>query len=176
VSAPLLLVDFQGTRRSGGAVGAVIAALGVLAVGGAWLQLRGVAAQRAGLELRRESLAHAADRQAQLAQIKGLGSQDTVKTVRALATPWSQLLSELESASSDSTGSVAILAIEPDHAKHRVKVTAEARNLPVALSYVRRLKKTGVLRYPMLDSHEVRADDREHPVRFQLSADWSDAT
>jgi hypothetical protein len=71
---------------------------------------------------------------------------------------------------------VAILAIEPDHAKHRVKVTAEARNLPMALSYVGRLRKTRVLRYPMLDSHEVRADDREHPVRFELSADWNDAT
>jgi hypothetical protein len=176
MSAPLLLVDFQGTRRSGGVVGAVIAALGVLAIGGAWLQLRGVAAQRQGLELKREALARATGRSAQLAQIKGLGSQDTVKTVRALATPWSKLLSELEAASSDNTGSVAILAIEPDHAKHRVKVTAEARNLPVALSYVQRLKKTGILRYPMLDSHEVRTDDREHPVRFELSADWSDAT
>jgi hypothetical protein len=176
MSAPLLLVDFQGTRRSGGAVGAVIAALGVLAIGGAWLQLRGVAAQREGLELRREALARATNRGTQLAQIQGLGSQETVKTVRALATPWSRLLAELEAASSDNTGTVAILAIEPDNGKHRVKVTAEARTLPVALAYVRRLKKTGILRYPMLDSHEVRADDREHPVRFQLSADWSDAT
>jgi hypothetical protein len=176
MSAPLLLVDFSATRRRGGMAGVVIALLGALAMGGAWMQLRALAAQRQGLELRREALARAADRGAQLERIRGLGSRDTAKTVRALATPWSQLLSELEAASSDNTGSVAILAIEPDHAKHRIKVTAEARNLPVALSYVRRLRKTGILRYPMLDSHEVRGDDREHPVRFELSADWSDAT
>jgi len=177
MSAPRLQLDFEGKqRRSGGVLGVVLAVLGVAAVTGAWLQLRTVAAQREGLELRREALARVASRNVDLTQIKGLGSQDTIKTVRELATPWSQLLGELESASSDNTGSVAILAIEPDHAKHRVKVTAEARNLPVALAYVKRLKQTHVLRYAMLDSHEVRADDREHPVRFQLSADWTDAT
>jgi hypothetical protein len=176
MSAPRLQLDFEGQRRGGGWLGIAVAVLGALAVTGAWLQLRSVAAQRAGLELRREALERSGNRNAELAQIRGLGSKDTVKTVRELATPWSQLLAELEAASRDNTGTVAILAIEPDHAKHRVKVTAEARNLPVALAYVKRLKQTHVLRYAMLDSHEVRADDREHPVRFQLSADWSDAT
>jgi len=177
MSAPRLQIGFEGQqRRSGGVLGVVLAMLGLLAVTGAWLQLRSVASQREGLELRREALARAANRSTELAQIKGLGTKDTIKTVRELATPWSQLLSELESASKDNSGNVAILAIEPDHAKHRVKVTAEARNLPVALAYVKRLKQTHVLRYAMLDSHEVRADDREHPVRFQLSADWTDAT
>jgi type II secretory pathway pseudopilin PulG len=176
MSAPRLMLDFEGQRRSGGVAGVLLAVLGIAAVAGAWLQLRSMAAQREGLELRREALARVAGRNAELTQIRGLGSQDTIKTVRELATPWSQLLGELESASSDNTGSVAILAIEPDHAKHRVKVTAEARNLPVALAYVKRLKQTHVLRYAMLDSHEVRADVREHPVRFQLSADWTDAT
>lgn len=176
MSAPRLLLDFQGPRRHGGLAGLVLAVLGVAAVAGAWLQLRQVTDQRSGLELRRDALARTAQHSGQLTQISGLGSAETLKTVRALATPWSQLLQELEAASSDNTGTVAILAIEPDHAKHRIKVTAEARNLPMALAYVRRLKKTGVLHYPMLDSHEVRSDDREHPVRFQLSADWSDAT
>jgi len=176
MSAPRLQLDFEGQRRGGGVLGVLLAMLGIAAVTGAWLQLRSVAAQREGLELRREALARAASHSGELAQIRGLGSQDAIKTVRELATPWSQLLGELESASSDNTGSVAILAIEPDHAKHRVKVTAEARNLPVALAYVKRLKQTHVLRYAMLDNHEVRADVREHPVRFQLSADWTDAT
>jgi hypothetical protein len=30
------------------------------------------------------------------------------------------------------------------------------------------------LRYPMLDSHEIKTDDRDRPVHFELSADWSD--
>ncbi len=176
MSAPQLLLDFKGPRRGGGALGVLLAVLGVAAVAGAWLQLHAVAAQRAGLELRREAALRAAHPGVDPSQIQGLGQKETVRTVRELATPWSELLAQLESASSDNTGTIAILAIEPDHAKHRVKVTAEARNLPMAIAYVHRLRKTGVLRYPMLDSHEVRQDDREHPVRFQLSADWSDAT
>ena len=71
---------------------------------------------------------------------------------------------------------MAVLAIEPDQAKHRVRVTAEARSLELALAYVQRLRKTAVLRYPLLDSHELRSDDKDHPVRFQISADWSDAS
>ena len=96
--------------------------------------------------------------------------------LRELVTPWSQLLAELERASSDKSGDVAVLSIEPDHGKHRVKVTAEARTLKLALAYVQRLRKSPSLHYPMLDSHEIRNEDKDRPVRFQLSADWSDAS
>jgi hypothetical protein len=29
-----------------------------------------------------------------------------------------------------------------------------------------------VLRHPMLESHERRKDDPEHPLRIKLSAEW----
>jgi hypothetical protein len=41
---------------------------------------------------------------------------------------------------------------------------------------VQRLKRTHVLRFPMLENHEIKRDDRDHPVRFQISADWSDVS
>jgi hypothetical protein len=41
---------------------------------------------------------------------------------------------------------------------------------------VQRLRKAQALRYPMLDSHELRTEDKDRPVRFQVSADWSDAS
>ena len=49
-------------------------------------------------------------------------------------------------------------------------------SLDRALSYVQRLGKAPNVRYPMLGSHELRTEDKDHPVRFQVSADWSDAT
>jgi hypothetical protein len=49
---------------------------------------------------------------------------------------------------------------------------AEARDLPSALLYVERLQKSNALRFPILDSHEVRTEDKDQPVRFQLSAEW----
>ncbi|TLY91854.1 MAG: hypothetical protein E6K38_13625 [Gammaproteobacteria bacterium] len=92
-----------------------------------------------------------------------------------LGTPWTALLAELEAASRDSTGQVAVLSIEPDHAKHNVHVTAEAKDLPLALAYVERLQASRLLRYPMLDSHELKTDDPQHPVRFAMTAEWREA-
>ena len=176
MSAPRLELDFAGNRARGGTVGMALAAVGAIALALVMLQLHALGAQRAGLELRSEDLQRAQNRGSTLDSVAGLGAQNAEKTVRELGTPWSQLLAELEHASGDSSGEVAVLSIEPDHAKHRVRVTAEARTLELALAYVQRLRKTQVLHYPMLDSHEIKSDDKDHPVRFQLSADWSDAS
>ena len=91
---------------------------------------------------------------------------------RELAVPWTLLLSELEAASRDEASKVALLQVEPDAAKHLVRITAEARTLPDALAYLSRLQKSSVLRYPMLESHERKKDDPEHPVRVKLAAEW----
>ena len=91
---------------------------------------------------------------------------------KQLAVPWSRLLAELEGASQDVASTVSLLEVEPDAAKHLVRITAEARTLPDALAYLERLQKSPVLRYPMLDSHELRKDDPQHPIRVKLSAEW----
>ncbi len=174
MSAPRLALDFAGTGTRGGVVGIALATAGALVLGLVLLQLHTLSGQRAGLQLRTEALERARSHGLALDSVAGLGSQNAEKTVRELVTPWSQLLAELERASSDKSGDVAVLSIEPDHTKHRVKVTAEARTLALALAYVQRLRKSTALHYPMLDSHEIRNDDKDRPVRFQLSADWSD--
>ena len=89
-----------------------------------------------------------------------------------LSIPWTGLLAELEAASHDSAGTVSLLLVEPDPAKQLVRITAEVRALPDALAYLKRLQKSAVLRYPMLESHERRKDDPEHPLRIKLSAEW----
>jgi hypothetical protein len=91
---------------------------------------------------------------------------------RELAIPWTRLLAELEAASHDSATSVSLLQIQPDPVKHRVQITAEVRALPDALAYLKRLQKSAVLRYPMLESHERRKDHPQHPLRVRLSAEW----
>ena len=176
MSAPRLELDFAGRRSHGGPLGIVVAVVGALCLGGVLIQQHSLQAQRNGLELRRDALLGAAHRVQSVESVAGLNPQTAEKTVRELGTPWSQLLVELENASGDTAGNVAVLAIEPDHAKHRVRVTAEARTLELAIAYVQRLRKADVLRYPMLDNHELRTEDKDHPVRFQISAAWSDAT
>jgi hypothetical protein len=89
-----------------------------------------------------------------------------------LGIPWTRLLAELEAASRDSAAKVSLLRIEPDPGKGLVRITAEVRSLPDALAYLRRLQTIAVLRHPMLESHERRKDDPEHPLRVKLSAEW----
>jgi hypothetical protein len=36
------------------------------------------------------------------------------------------------------------------------------------------LQESRSLRYPMLDSHDVVAEDKEHPVRFAMTAQWQE--
>jgi len=91
---------------------------------------------------------------------------------RQLAVPWTRLLAELEAASHDSGGRVSILQVEPDPTKRQVRITAEVRALNDALTYLRRLQRSPVLRHPMLESHERRKDDPEHPLRVRVSAEW----
>jgi hypothetical protein len=176
MSAPQLLLDFSGRRSQGGIRGFIAAVAGALVLFAVLVHQHQLAGQRAGLELRRTAVLGAQRRAQDPTTIGGLNAGNAEKTVRELATPWSQLLAELESASNDDAGKVALLSIEPDHVKHRVKVTAEARTLELAIAYVQRLQKTAVLRFPMLDSHELKTDDKDHPVRFQVSAEWSDAS
>lgn len=176
MNAPRLELDLAGSRTWGGVGGMSIAVVGLLCLTGALVQQHFLKEQRAGLELRRDAITDARHRVRSAQSVAGLNAQNAAKTVHELGTPWSQLLGELENASSDTSGNVALLSIEPDHAKHRVRVMAEARSLELALAYVQRLRKAPALRFPMLDSHELRKEDKDHPVRFQVSADWSDAS
>jgi len=91
---------------------------------------------------------------------------------RELRLPWTRLLAELESASHDSASTLSLLFVEPDPAKQLVRITAEVRALPDAVAYLKRLQRISVLRHPMLESHERRKDDPEHPLRIKLSAEW----
>jgi hypothetical protein len=66
---------------------------------------------------------------------------------------------------------LAVLNVAP---ANDVRVSAEARTLALALAYVQRLQASRSLEFPMLDRREIRADDAQHPVRFELTGSWKD--
>ena len=169
-------LDFAGGRRGLSLAGGLLLAAGALAAGAVFMQYRTVQQHRAGLELKLAAYARA-EAMAAAPATTPADARVVVSAQQAatdLATPWTLLLSELEQASKDSSGQVAVLGVEPDHAKHTVRVSAEARTLTLALDYVGRLQGSRSLSYPMLDRHEIRADDAQHPVRFELSGAWRD--
>jgi len=163
-------LDFQSADRGGGLAGLLVLGAGCVGLVTLGLLFHSTALQREGLELKLEALESSHD--AGLSSVGNQNTEDAGPVVAMLGAPWSLLLQELESASHDEAGSVAVLAVEPDREKGRIRITAEARDLNMALAYVERLQKSHALKFPMLDSHEVRVEDRDQPVRFQLSAEW----
>jgi hypothetical protein len=169
-------LNFAGGRRGLSLAGGLLLALGVAAAVAVLLEYRAIGEHRAGLELRLAALIRAntpatSQRDATADARIAVSAQQAAMD---LATPWTLLLSELEQASKESQGQVALLGVEPDHGKHNVRISAEARTLSLALAYVQRLQSSRSIEYPMLDRHEIRADDPQHPVRFELSGEWRD--
>jgi hypothetical protein len=169
-------LDFSGARPALSLAGALLLAIGVVAAGVVLLEYRNISLHRAGLELKLAAVARADALSAPAETPADARVAVSVEQAATdLATPWTLLLSELEQASKDSQGEVALLGVEPDHGKHNVRVSAEARTMKLALAYVERLQSSRSLSYPMLDRHEIRADDAQHPVRFELTGEWRDA-
>lgn len=168
-------LDFAGGHRGLSLAGSLLLALGVVASIAVLFEYRVISEHRAGLELRLAALnrANAAANPGETPADPRI-AVSLQQAAQDLATPWTLLLSELERAGKDTQGQVALLGVEPDHGKHNVRVSAEARTLALALAYVQRLQSSSSLAYPMLDRHEIRADDPQHPVRFELTGEWRD--
>lgn len=164
-----VLLDFAAPVHRAPVVGALLCGTGVVAAVAVAIAFSGLLSQRNRLdaELGAVSRPHRA-----VSPAESKSAEELATIERELGTPWSKLLSELELASRDVSSKVALLAVEPDPAKRTVTITAEVRTLTDALDYLERLQHSKVLRYPMLESHERRKDDPEHPLRVKLSAEW----
>jgi len=174
MSVPVVL-DFAAPRVRTTITGAVLLIVGVSAVTLACLEYRAVSMKRAGLEMKLADAVRRSSRNPADVVSAQRQSEEATSITRELGTPWTGLLADLEAASHASDGQVAVLAVEPDHEKHRILIKAESKDLSLALAYVKRLQDSHSLRYPMLDSHEVVADDKDHPVRFAMTADWQES-
>jgi hypothetical protein len=165
----LVALDFAGLPRRSRVPGIALCALGVLVC----LALAYDFQARLGERDRLEARLGATVRPHRNVNPNAVRNAATATTIeKELVIPWSLLLAELEAASQDVASTVSLLEVTPDAAKHLVRITAEARTLPDALAYLERLQKSSVLRFPMLDSHELRKDDPEHPIRVKLTAEW----
>jgi hypothetical protein len=89
--------------------------------------------------------------------------------IRRLNLPWDRLFVALNAAGSGvKTGSVALLALEPDVDAGLVRLTAEARDSDAMLRYQRRLEAQPGIASALLSRHEVVLEDPQAPLRFWL--------
>ena len=163
-------LDFVAPARQATVAGALLCVLGLAAVLTLGLAFERKLTERSQLDARLGAIAKPRHREPTPESLKIAAEAAAIE--RELNVPWTRLLSELEAASHDSTALVSLLHVEPDPIKQLVRITAEVHALPDALAYLKRLQKSAVLRYPMLESHERRKDDPEHPLLIKLSAEW----
>jgi hypothetical protein len=175
MSCTPIALDFAPFRARGKAVGLGLVLIGLISMALVYLDYKHGASQRSALELQLDAINH---HRTSSAPVRGNDPIviDAAAVAAELNTPWSQLLADLESASRDQQQNVAVLSIESDREKHSVRLIAESRTLQLALAYVQRLQGSRALRFPTLDSHEIRTDDPERPVRFQVTAEWRQAS
>ena len=102
----------------------------------------------------------------------GFGLMALIVTTVLILTPWGNLFGALESAATDQ---VALLAIEPDPKAGTVVIQGDSKDYLAALTYVLNLSKTSGLADVQLVRHEVKKNDPQHAVSFQVSAAWGDA-
>lgn len=165
-----IALDFIPPSRKPGGVAVLLLVLGVAAAGWATWDYQQSVDRVAGLSLRL----------AQATGTRSTGSRGAPDRVVAeaqqvaleLQTPWTAMLNDLEGATAATKGDVSLLTVEPDRRRRKLKLTAEARSLPAALQYVQRLQKNPALRDALLESHQIRNDVAERPVRVQIVADW----
>lgn len=85
-----------------------------------------------------------------------------------LSLPWGDLFASAEAGTPD----VALLGIESETGKRRVKISGEAKNLESILDYLRYLESRPVLGDVYLQSHELQKQDSQQPMRFVVTAQW----
>lgn len=107
---------------------------------------------------------HAGEPQVQASELKQAG-----EILHQLTLPWGELFASAESVG---TPDVALLSIESDTDKRRVKISGEAKNLEAILAYLRYLESKPALMDVYLQSHELQKQDAQQPVRFVLNAQW----
>ncbi len=168
--ARTLRLDFAARTGRSPVAGAVLLVAGIAAAAAVGLAFDRKLGERERLEAALQSVSRPR-RAAPTPEIQKRVAEASV-VERELAVPWTRLLAELEAASRDVGGKVALLDVEPDPGKRIVRITAEVKTLDDALDYLERLQESSVLRYPMLESHEVRKGDLDRALRIRVSAEW----
>jgi hypothetical protein len=86
-----------------------------------------------------------------------------------LGMPWNDLFASVERGEAPN---VALLRVESDIDKQRLKISAEAKDIGAMVDYLRDLEGRPTFADVYLQSHQFQQQDPQHPVRFVITATW----
>lgn len=169
-------LDYQRHRRASGWLDFLVLLGGLAVAASVGIHYMETAAAIGSLEAKQSALERTADPPATDPRLTALDAQQLRAEVKQanevlaqLTLPWDTLFKDIDSSQKDQ---VALLAIEPDPAKHVIKIMGEAKDLDAMLGYIRFLQKKESLTGVYLQSHHIEQQTAEKPVRFALLASW----
>ena len=92
-------------------------------------------------------------------------------SIDQISLPWDRLFRAIESAAN---ARVALLGITPNLNSGTVEVSGESADLNTMFDYVKSLQRDPALAHVYLLNHQVNAQDPQRPVRFTVSASWTE--
>lgn len=169
-------LDFQPRRP--GLLALALFAAGLLLAADAWHEAAALREQLTDAELRLAQVERRAERGEQKRRdnrpenlFSGEDSKSIQNAVAAIRRDWEGLYRAIDQAAGKD---VALLAVRPDSAGKAVQISGEARNLAAALAFVDALRQ-GPLGQAVLQSHQIKQNDPERPVVFEIAATWPGA-
>jgi hypothetical protein len=132
--------------------------------------------QKDALQARHKKLERSQQSLAGHSALSGAAMQEAQSEIRRanevilqLDLPWGPLFEAVEGSSHET---VALLGIQPDAQKRTVSLAAEARDMPSAVAYVKRLGREPILSETHIINHQVQDQDPDKPLRFSVQAVW----
>ena len=168
-----LSLDFQPRRP--GLLTVVLLLAGVLLCADAWLDASALRSQLDDVEARLAKAQRRADRldiSRRDSRPENVFSADESKALRqaisAIRIDWAQLYRSIDAATSED---ISLLAIRPNAQGKSVQISGEARDLKAALAFVEALRREPLANAALL-SHQIKQNDPQHPIIFEIAATW----
>ena len=171
VSRMRLQLDFVRSRRRYTWLGALLLSSGIVLAGFSVQQYFAAEAEIAALERELARLARGAGGEPKV-DLDRLRARIVLanQVVRKKTVPWDGLFRDIENASDDKIG---LLALQPDAATGVVRITGEARDAAALTDYITRLEAQPSLQNVHLAEHEIKLNQGRPVVRFNLNATWA---
>jgi len=166
-------LDFRRERRPPMWPGLLLLTASLAAAAALGLQYQKLSAEVADVEahVRAGAATHkkpVATRQATV-QVPALEIKRATEIAAQLKLPWNALFESIEGSP---VPDVALLSVESDNDKRKVKISAEGKDADAMLAYLGFLEGLPTLKAVYLESHSVQQQDPQRPIRFVVAAEW----
>lgn len=163
-----LILDLAQPEPRPSRLGWLLLALGLAAAVWAGWRYAGESRRLEDAQAKLAALSPVSSRTGRLSAGPARESAMALNARRTLEADWTGLLAALERGR---PARIALLSVESDAAQGRLRLEADAKNLPAMLSYLEGLDATG-LRQVRLQSHVAMEAEGQDYIHFTATAGW----